>query len=290
MICAVKMRKTGRERQGGPSRARWFAVCCLLWGSAIWGGAVESPAVNVDEIRWKSFTAPSSEVYIDTTLQFTPSLCSVQNVNPKRDKLALWLDVDTSGKSPRTNLCVYASQAELAAAGGGKMRGMVLGATRAETSTRPMVFRLRDTGTIEPGRWYRLTVRTIADVTHRAARTRRAAHGLLGFQIYLDGRLLFSDTPSFTQSYLAFATSSDGWLNATSDADWISFLGSGAVFVSLCGESADASVGSVGFHGDGELDDVDVTGDAPYALGIDSLDFTLALTPEESVVAALLAP
>lgn len=269
---------------------RGFLACCLLWGGVIGATAIESPPVSLDEIRWKSFTAPSSEVYIDTTLQFTPSLCSIQNVNPRKDKLALWLDVDTSGAHPRTNLCVYASQTELAASGHGKVRGMVLGATRAETTTRPTVFRLRGTEHIEPGRWYRLTVRTIADVTRRAARTRRAAHGLLGFQIYLDGKLLFSDTPTFTSPYLAFATSADGWLHATRDADWIDFLKSGAVFVSLCGESADTTVGSVGFHGDGELGDVNVTGDAPHAIGVDTLDFTLMLTPEESVVSELVAP
>lgn len=289
-MMSVNTRQGKRKCSFGTAQGRGLVLTCLLLIGGAGRAVIESPPVNVDEIRWKSFTAPSSEVYIDTTLQFTPSLCSIQNVNPKKDKLALWLDVDASATPPRTNLCVYASQTELAPAAPGRLAGMVLGATRAETSTRPTVFRLRDTESIEPARWYRLTVRTIADVTRRAARTHRAAHGLLGFQIYLDGRLLFSDTPTFTPHYLSFATSSDGWLSAAQDADWISFLRSGAVFVSLCGESADASVGSVGFHGDGELGDVDVTGDAPHALSIDSLDFSLSLTPRESVLAELLAP
>ncbi len=110
------------------------------------------------------------------------------------------------------------------------------------------------------------------------------ARGLLGFQVYLDGVLLFAETPPFTGNYLAYATSSDGWLDAKADSELVDFPASGAVFASLCGESADASVGSVGFRGDGALDDIDVSDEAPAFIGVDSLDFTLDFTAEESAV------
>ena len=113
---------------------------------------------------------------------------------------------------------------------------------------------------------------------------RQPGRGLLGFQIYLDGALLFAETAPFSRAYLAYATSQDGWLDAKKDAVLLDFLASGAVFVSLCGESADMSVGSVGFRGDGEFGDVDVSSDAPLLIGVDSLDFTLDFTADESAV------
>ena len=238
--------------------------------------ALESAPASLAEFRWKKFEAPSSEVYIDTSIQFTPAELDLENVNPRKDKLALWLNVEEGGA--RTNLCVYASQAGLAAAPAGRTPGLlVLGARGAVAHTKPAVFRLRLARPVEPGRSYRLTVRTIADVTRRAARTRTPGHGLLGFQVYLDGALLFAETPPFTKDYLAYAASGAGWLDPKKDAVLLDFLASGAVFASLCGESADMSVGSVGFRGDGELGDLDVSSDAPVFLGVDSLDFTLAL-------------
>ena len=186
-----------------------------------------------------------------------------------------------------TNLCVYASWADLAAAPATRKGGLVIGARRAMTSVKPRVYRLMGTSTIEPGRWYRLTVRTIKDVTRRAAKTGDASKGLLGFQIYLDGALLRAEEPSFSEIYTTYAAGSEGWLDSVKDADLLAFLRSGTVFVSLCGESADDAVASVGFRGEGELEDVDITAEAPAFLGVSSLDFTLALTPEESVVADL---
>ena len=263
-------------------------VCLAVLAASSARAALESAPVSLEEFRWKAFVAPSSEVYIDTSLQFSPAELDLENVNPRKDKLALWLNVEEGAGGVRsTNLCVYASCADLAAASAESPRraGMVLGgATRAATATRPAVFRLRHARPIDPGRWYRLTVRTIADVTRRAARTGDPARGLLGFQIYLDGTLLFAETPPFSKNYLAYATGSDGWLDAGRDRELVGFLSSGAVFASLCGESADASVGSVGFRGDGALDDIDVSDEAPAFVGVDSLDFTLDFTAEESAV------
>ena len=285
--------------------------------------AVESPPVSVDEIRWKRFT-PASEVYIDTTLQFTPTFGAAQNVDPTKDKLALWLNVEsvenvervekvagigshhlaslpkpqTSNiKHPTSNpssqpsqhsLCVYASQADLVSAPAARQGGLLIGARRAVTATKPKIFKLKETSNIEPGRWYRLTVRTIKDVSRRAAKTGDPARGLLGFQIYLDGKLLQADEPSFTEIYTTYAAGSEGWLDPVKDGDLLAFLRSGTVFVSLCGESADDSVASVGFRGEGEFEDVAVSNEAPAFLGVTSLDFTLDFTPAESPVAALL--
>ena len=315
-------------------RLRSGAFLCLLALGALPSRALESPAVSLDEIRWKKFQ-PASEVYIDTTLQFTPAADVTPNVDVTKDKLALWLNVErvpgskfkvqsskfqvqsrdglesetrnlepgtrnfepgTLNPEPGTlnpepvsltNLCVSSSWADLTTAPAKRKGGLVIGARSAVTMMKPRVYRLAGTSTIEPGRWYRLTVRTIKDVTRRAAKTGDASKGLLGFQIYLDGTLLRSAEPSFSDIYTTYAAGSEGWLDPVKDADLLAFLRSGTVFVSLCGESADDSVASVGFRGEGELEDVDITAEAPAFLGVTSLDFTLSLSPEESVVADL---
>ncbi len=251
--------------------------------------ALASPAVARDDVRWTRFS-PASEIYIDTTLQFTPALDAQPAVDATKDKLALWLNVDTSTTPPSTNLCVYAGFADLApVSAAARPTGLRLGARGAATVTRPRVFRLRDTAALVPARWYRLTVRTIKDVTRRAALTGDPHHGLLGFQIYLDGTLLAADTPAFSPVYLAYATGTEGWLDARRDADVLAFLRSGAVFASLVGESATGAVESVGFRGESDFDgEIAVSADAPSFLGISSLDFTLALPPAESPVADLL--
>ena len=259
----------------------WFCGVCLSTS------ALESPPVSIDDVRWRNF-APSAEVYIDTSLQFTPAQDVTPQVDVKKDKLALWLNVDVVDGSPTTNLCVYASLADLAPAPAAQTGGIRLGAQRAVTSVKPQVFRLSGTETIRPGHWYRLTVRTIKDVTRRAARMGDATRSLLGFQIYLNGVLLAADQPSFSSVYTAYATGSEGWLHAAQDAELLAFLRSGTVFVSLCGESADDAIGSVGFRGEGEIDDVGVSAEAPAFLGVSSLDFTLSFPPGESVVGDLL--
>ncbi len=261
-----------------------LAFICLCAGRA---AAIESAPISLDDILWKKFQ-PASEVYIDTTLQFSPAQNSVPDVDVTRDKLALWLNIDTTGATPTTNLCVYASLADLAPAPVKSVGGLRLGARGAVTSTRPHVFKLRDTGTVQPGRWYRLTVRTIRDITRRAAKSGEAARALLGFQIYLDGVLLASCEPSFSQVYTAYAAGSEGWLNSAKEADLLAFLRSGTVFVSLCGESSDDAVGSVGFRGSGSAGDVAVSADVPDFIGLSSLDFTLSFPSGESVVRALL--
>ena len=276
-----------RPARAGAWRARVAAAALALAGTLA-SAVLESPPVSRDDIRWKTFR-PASEVYIDTTLQFTPAFDATPGVDRARDKLALWLNVDTSATPPATNLCVYAARADLAPAPTAARRaGLRLGARGAVTATSPQIFRLRGTETLEAGRWYRLTVRTIKDVTQRAARTGVAAHGLLGFQIYLDGALLSSGEPSFSPAYAAYATGTEGWLDAARDAELLAFLRSGTVFVSLRGETADDAVESVGFRGEGAFDDVDVSAEAPTFLGLSSLDFTLALPPGESVVSDLL--
>lgn len=284
------MQKTSQTRSEKASCASSFAFALFWLFLALLlpfncRAGIESPTVSMADIKWKNFS-PASEVYIDTTLQFTPSVDALPDVDISKDKLALWLNVDSA--QGVTNLCVYSSFADLAPAPVRMGRGVRIGGARgAVTAMKPRVFKLRGTETLKPGEWHRLTVRTIKDVTRRSAKTGNSAHGLLGFQIYLDGALLASDEPSFSRVYTAFASGTEGWLDMRKEGDLLAFLQSGTVFVSLCGESADDSVGSVGFRGDGAMEGVEVSADAPGVVGVSSLDFTLSLDVDESVVAWL---
>ena len=132
----------------GASPLLWRgAVLCLLAFGALPSAARESPPISLDEIRWKRFQ-PASEVYIDTTLQFTPAADVTPNVDVTKDKLALWLNVESStfkvqgrdGLEPETrnpepvsltNLCVYASWADLTTGPAKRKGGRVIGARRA---------------------------------------------------------------------------------------------------------------------------------------------------------------
>ena len=179
MISAVRNR---RQIVNGRRATAWRNGCvavCLAVAGMLRGGILESPPVSLDDIRWKKFQ-PASEVYIDTTLQFTPAFDALPGVDATKDKLAIWLNVDTSGAHPVTNLCVYAARADLAPAPTVRKAGLRLGVRGAVTTVTPQVFKLRGTETLKAGRWYRLTVRTIKDVARRAEKTGTAARGLLG--------------------------------------------------------------------------------------------------------------
>ena len=132
----------------GRRATAWRNGCvavCLAVAGMLRGGILESPPVSLDDIRWKKFQ-PASEVYIDTTLQFTPAFDALPGVDATKDKLAIWLNVDTSGAHPVTNLCVYAARADLAPAPTVQKAGLRLGVRGAVTTVTPssrLTFRRR---------------------------------------------------------------------------------------------------------------------------------------------------
>ena len=84
--------------------------------------------------------------YLDTLVQFTPTEDGGAPELDAADKLAIWLNVDSSGPSPVTNLMVKANLYDFGEA----------------PSATPSTFTLAaasGTKTVVAGEWYRLTVR-----------------------------------------------------------------------------------------------------------------------------------
>ena len=227
---------------------------------------------------WRSFAAASNEgigaaqgiaaggTYVDTLMQFTPVPATVPFEIGAEDKLAIRLQIDTSGGTPVTNFIVRAAYVD---------------DDGTDTSVVVTNYTLNTASPIVPGQWYRLTVKAVADVTQCQERSAET-EGFTGFEIYLDGVQLAATTPTFGTRYMTYATGESGWLDAIEDADLIAYLQSGKVFPSLLGATADATIQAIGFQGEGAVDDLVMTAENPFAavsigsVSYDSLDDALA--------------
>ena len=200
-------------------------------------------------------------IYLDTLIQFTPTEDGGAPEVDGSDKLAIWLNVDSSGSAPVTNLMVKA--------------GFVDDNGTSTTQT-PTTYTLTTASPMVAGQWYRLTIKAIADVTKQVEKNPDAyPSGYMGFEIYLDGVLLTATTPAFGQGFIDLATDAGefGWLDQTDDASLITYLQSGTVFPALGLPVTSATLQGVGFKGSGALDDIVWTEENPFQAV--ALDFTL---------------
>ena len=232
-------------------------------------------------------------IYLDTLVQFTPT----EDGNPPEvtqdDKLAIWLNVDSSGSAPVTNLMVKAGWVD---------------DNGDATSTSVTNYTLVTQSPVMAGQWYRLTIKAIPDVTKCMAKNAaRYNTGFTGFEIYLDGVQLAADTTgfakgaAFSDGYIDLALDTDpsyGWLNQSisADADLVTYLQSGKVFPSLLGDETTSTLQGVGFKGSGALDDIVWTEEDPFAGGTGGDDYHVSIgdaivpiTPQAGDLAALQA-
>ena len=218
---------------------------------------------TADGVLWRSLDAASGEgmgeakeiaedgTYVDTLMQFSPVPAAVPFATGAEDKLALRLQIDTSGGTPVTNLIVRAAYVD---------------DDGTDTTVVATNYTLNTASPIVPGQWYRLTVKALADVTQCKERS-AAPMGFTGFEIYLDGVQLAAATPTFGAGYMDYATDAQGgWLDATGDADLVTYLQSGKVFPSLLGATDDATIQAIGFQGEGAVDDLVWSEDDPLAM------------------------
>ena len=120
---------------------------------------------TADGVLWRSLDAASGEgmgeaqgiaedgTYIDTLMQFFPVPASVPFATGEEDKLALRLQIDTSGGTPVTNLIVRAAYVD---------------DDGSETSWDATNYTLNTASPIVPGQWYRLTVKAVAGPAGRS--------------------------------------------------------------------------------------------------------------------------
>ena len=232
---------------------------------------------------WRSFSDASSEgmgeaqsiaedgTYVDTLMQFSPVPATVPFETGAEDKLALRLQIDTSGGTPVTNLIVRAAYVD---------------DDGTETSVVPTNYTLNTASPVVPGQWYRLTVKAIADVT-KCKEWNVDPNGFTGFEIYLDGVQLAATTPTFGAGYMDYATDEEaGWLYAAWYADLIANLQGGKVFPSLLGATADATIQAIGFQGEGAVDDIVMADGTPFPPAVEN-DGNTYNSLEEALAEAL---
>lgn len=212
-------------------------------GGTLWRSATEAPADGDQRLLGTGFEMVDefSTLYVDTMVQFTPTEDGEIPQVSSEDKIAIWLNVDaTDEENPVTNLCVYAAVAD----DQGGFTPAKFTVTNAE---------------VKPGEWYRLTVKAIADVTD--------GDSVPGFMVYLDGKLLKSDTQGLTAAYVE-ALGIEG--------TYAEDIANGSVFVSLGGPDDAPKFRGVGFKGSGAVDDFQIDTATPNFLGdVSTLDFTL---------------
>ncbi len=207
-------------------------------------------------------------IYVDTMVQFTPTEDGGTPAVSEADKLAIWLDVQQQGEgetaTATTNLCVLA-------------KGIVDGNGTPSSSKK---FVLAKEG-IEPGVWYRLTVKLIPDVAYGANLTPTP-----GFMIYLDGVLLKAVVPAEEPVIdPGFWELVADWGSYVAPAEVVQASNQNAVFVSLALDSSEPYFQGVGFKGSGAIDDLCISTEDPnFYSAAGSLDFTLTWGENVSAV------
>lgn len=197
---------------------------------------------------------PAGGLYIDTMVQFTPTEDGGAPETTGGDKLAIWLNVETGEglETPVTNLCVKANAYTLGEAG-----------PMAAATTFPLVPADGSALSINPGTWYRLTVKAVANALATDE------NGIIpAFEIRVDGALMkaASGLP-FSEFFGEFVAEG---LQAA--------YGQNALFPSLQemgGAGASITLQAVGFKGSGALDNLAITEQDPLPAPGETIDFTI---------------
>lgn len=210
-----------------------------LWRSLAVGNTVGE---GIDNKLGAAQALPAGGLYIDTMVQFTPTEDGGAPETTGGDKLAIWLNVDSSGAAPVTNLMVRAGFID----------------DNGVTTVSPKSYKLITPSPVIAGEWYRLTVRAIKDVSKEGSDS-----CITGFTISLDNsNPLSTDEDTFGTGYLGLAVDQDwGWLQ--NDEVTLNLLKSKTIFPSLLGKNTLSTLQAVGFKGSGALDNLSISETAP---------------------------
>lgn len=197
---------------------------------------------------------PAGGLYIDTMVQFTPTEDGGVPDTTGDDKLAIWLNVDSSGAAPVTNLMVKANAYTMSDSGEGPM---------AAAATFPLVPADGSALSINPGTWYRLTVKAVAN----ALGTDEG--GIIpAFEIQVDGALM--KAASGQPFSVAFGDYVAGGLQAAyvQNALFPSLQEMGATGASI-------TLQAVGFKGSGALDNLAFSEEDPLPAPGEMIGFSI---------------
>ena len=204
---------------------------------------------------------PAAGLYIDTMVQFTPTEDGEPPTTVEGDKLAIWLNVDSSGEKPVTNLMVKATK-------------MDADIDNEEVSSTEVVYTLANPAVkVDAGVWYRLTVKAVKNVLNANA----TSEYIPAFQVFIDGNLMAVEGDSVVSD--AFIT----YYSADASAELPDCLGdnrgllqAGTLIPSLMGYAkGDNTIQAVGFKGSGALDNLSISEEDPLPAPGETIGFTI---------------
>ena len=189
--------------------------------------------------------------YLDTLVQFTVTEDDAPTTTSD-DKLAIWLGVSTNaqGEVTGTNLMVRAKAWVLD-------NGMP---NQIETDFAANV-------AIEPGTWYRLTVKAVQSVVDPGQMI------LPVFQIYIDGVEVTATTPQLSSDIQDLFTNMGVWVEGMA-----TLASDNKLFPTLSGIPASlaaVTLQGVGFQGTGAVDEIVWTEEDLFPAGPTGIEFTL---------------
>lgn len=198
-------------------------------------------------------------LYIDTMVQFTPTEDGGTPETVEGDKLAIWLNVDSSGDTPVTNLCVKA---------GWKDANDVFSSTNFVLTGKK----------VDAGTWYRLTVEAVDNVYSPFDGT--YYYRIPAFAIKLDGEYLTATHSTVDAAYALSMKESEMFSSDVYDK-----VIAGKLFLSLVEGSPEvpSTLQAVGFKGSGALDNLAVTEEDPLPAPGETIDFTITAGADTTI-------
>ena len=206
----------------------------------------------------------SEGLYLDTLVQFTPTEDGGAPELGPADKLAIWLNVDSTATPSVTNLQVRANLYDF-------------GEAPSATATTFTLVASNNLKTVVAGEWYRLTVKAIPNVM-----LTDGSGVIPAFEIYIDGVPMYATTAQFTTMMVTTLTGMDELSEDTAAA-----IAANKLFPSLAEMGAQGSTPTlqgVGFKGSGALDDIVWTTEDPFAGGSSGSDYKVVIDGSDVVV------
>lgn len=226
-----------------------------LWRSLAAGNPT---ATDIADKLGAAQVVPDGGLYIDTMVQFTPTEDGGAPDTTGDDKLAIWLNVDSSGETPVTNLMVKA---------GWKDANDVFSSTNFVLTGKK----------VDAGTWYRLTVEAVDNVYSPYDGT--YYYRIPAFAIKLDGEYLRATQSTVDAAYALSMKQSEMF-----SSDVYNKITTGKLFLSLVQGSPEApsTLQAVGFKGSGALDNLSISETAPSPAPEEPIPVTPQITLSET--------
>ena len=249
-------KRTAYFTASGAQNAKYLALDTE--GGTLWRSIAQISNTEVEGVVTYGLGAAqavaATGTYLDTLVQFTVTEDEAPTVG-EGDKLAIWLQADGN----TTNLMVKANY-------------------WASAGEDPVatIFTIDDDVSIQPGTWYRLTVKAIPSITTAGA-------PFPAFQIFIDGTSIAATTAPYGEDFqdVASARYADGVA---------SLIAANKLFPTLAERPSsleDVTLQGVGFQGTGAVDEIVWTNDDPFPAS--TIDFTLTWGEGVSAVSYVLS-